>query len=106
MYGILKALCNSRTSVHLGKLRMVRIALFCRRYNFNRWVSATNSQAREAQVIMDLISALWRVRLMLALYHSLLNRKYVLRNALEALASIVFMCSLHVISYRILHRDI
>jgi hypothetical protein len=34
---------------------------------------------------------------MLMLNHSLLNREYVLINALKALASIIFMCSLHVI---------
>jgi hypothetical protein len=34
---------------------------------------------------------------MLALNRSLLNMEYVLINALKALASIVFMCSLHVI---------
>jgi hypothetical protein len=45
---------------------------------------------------MDLMSAL-KVSLMLALKCSLLNREYVLINALKALVSIVFMCSLHVI---------
>jgi hypothetical protein len=34
---------------------------------------------------------------MLALNRSLLNREYVLINALKALASIVLMCNLHVI---------
>jgi hypothetical protein len=34
---------------------------------------------------------------MLALNHSLFNRKYVLTNVLEALASTVSMCTLHVI---------
>jgi hypothetical protein len=34
---------------------------------------------------------------MLALNGTLLNREYVLINALKALASIVFMCSLYVI---------
>jgi hypothetical protein len=34
---------------------------------------------------------------MLGLHRSLLNRESVLVNALKALASIVFMCSLHVI---------
>jgi hypothetical protein len=38
-------LCNSRTGVRHGKLPMVRRILFCRRCNFNRWVSAANSQA-------------------------------------------------------------
>jgi hypothetical protein len=44
-YGIWKATCLSRTDVHLGRLPMVRRTLFCRRCNFNRWVSAANSQA-------------------------------------------------------------
>jgi hypothetical protein len=34
---------------------------------------------------------------MLALKCSVLNREYVLINALKSLVSIVFMCSLHVI---------
>jgi hypothetical protein len=34
---------------------------------------------------------------MLALKCSLLNREYVLINAVKALVSVVFMCSLHVI---------
>jgi hypothetical protein len=33
-YGRLKAVCNSRTRVHLGIVPMVWITLFCRRYNF------------------------------------------------------------------------
>jgi hypothetical protein len=43
------------------------------------------------------MSAFWRVSLILALIRSLLNREYVLINALKALASIIFMCNLHVI---------
>jgi hypothetical protein len=34
---------------------------------------------------------------MLALKHSLLNTELILINVLKALASIIFMCSLHVI---------
>jgi hypothetical protein len=34
---------------------------------------------------------------MLVLNHSLLNKEYVPINALKALASIIFICSLHVI---------
>jgi hypothetical protein len=37
--------------------------LFCRRCNFNRWVSAANSLVGEAEV-MDLMSALRKVSLM------------------------------------------
>jgi hypothetical protein len=43
-YGRLKAVCKSRTGVHLGKFPVVRWNLFCRRCNFKRQVSA-NSQA-------------------------------------------------------------
>jgi hypothetical protein len=97
MHGILKALCNSRTGVCLGKLPMVWRTLFCRLCKFNRWVSAANFHVGEAQAVMDLMCALWRVSLMLALNGLLLNREYVLINALKALVSIVFMSSLHVI---------
>jgi hypothetical protein len=51
--------------------------LFCKRSNFKRWVSATNSQARQAQVITELINALRRVCLTLVPNRSLLNRKYL-----------------------------
>jgi hypothetical protein len=43
-----------------------------------------------------LMSALWRVSLMLVLNCSLLNREYILINVLKALASISSMCNLHV----------
>jgi hypothetical protein len=43
------------------------------------------------------MSALWRISLMLVLNRLLLNRVYVVINALNALASIIFMCDLHVI---------
>jgi hypothetical protein len=46
---------------------------------------------------MDLIRALWRVNLMLALNLSLLNREYILMDVLKALASTICMCNLHVI---------
>jgi hypothetical protein len=39
--------------------------------------------------ITDLISALWKVNLMLALNRSLLKREYILMNVLKALASII-----------------
>jgi hypothetical protein len=42
-YGILKATFNSRTSVSLGKLPVVRRTLLCRRCNFERRVSAAVS---------------------------------------------------------------
>jgi hypothetical protein len=60
-------------------------------------LSAANSQAGQAEVIIDLISALWRVSLMLELKRSLLNREQILTNILNALVSIISMCSFHVI---------
>jgi len=36
----LNATCNSRVVVRLDKLPMVRRILFCRRCNFNKWLSA------------------------------------------------------------------
>jgi hypothetical protein len=48
MNGRLKAVCKSRTGLHLGKLPMLRRTLFVRRCNFKRWVSAANSQAGQA----------------------------------------------------------
>jgi hypothetical protein len=60
-------------------------------------VSAANSQAGQAYVITDLISALWRVNLTLVLNRSRLNREYVIINVLKALASSISMCSVHVI---------
>jgi hypothetical protein len=50
----------------------------------------------QALMIMGLMSALWRVHLMLALNRSILNRGYTLINALKRLASIIPMCSLRV----------
>jgi hypothetical protein len=44
-----------------------------------------------------LMRALWRVNLILVLNCSLLSRRYILMNVLKSLASIVSMCSLHVI---------
>jgi hypothetical protein len=43
------------------------------------------------------MSALWKVSLILVLNSLLLNRGYVVINALKALASIISMCGLHVI---------
>jgi hypothetical protein len=48
---------------------------------------------------MDLMNALWRASLTLALNRLLLNREYIVINALKALASIAFMCDLRVIFY-------
>jgi hypothetical protein len=66
---------------------------FC---NFSRWLSVGNSQVGQAYVIILLMSALWRVILMLVLNRSLLNREYILVNVLKALASIIYMCNFHV----------
>jgi hypothetical protein len=43
-YGWLKAICKSRTGVHLGKFPVVW-RIFCKHFNFKRQVSATNFQA-------------------------------------------------------------
>jgi hypothetical protein len=56
------------------KFPMVRRTLFCRRCNFKRQVSATNSQVGQVYIITDLISALCKVSSMLALKCSLFNR--------------------------------
>jgi hypothetical protein len=58
---------KSRTGVHPGNFPLVQRTLFCKRCNFNGWVSAANSQAGQEYVITDLISVLWRVSLMLAI---------------------------------------
>jgi hypothetical protein len=89
-------MCKSRTNVHLGKFTVVRRTLFCMRCNFSRWLSAASSQAGHAYVMMLLMSALWRVSLMLVLNRSLLNREYILINVLKALASIISICNLGV----------
>jgi hypothetical protein len=44
-YGKLKAVCKSRTGVHLGKFPMVRRTSFCRLWNCKRWVPWPDSQA-------------------------------------------------------------
>jgi hypothetical protein len=67
----------------LGNLPVVRRTLFCTRCNFNRCVSATNSQA---EVVADLIRALYMVNLILVLNCLLLNRGYILMNVQKALA--------------------
>jgi hypothetical protein len=61
--------------VQLGKFLVVQENLFCRSCNFKRHVPAANSQAGQASVITDLISALWRVDLMWALKRLFLNRE-------------------------------
>jgi hypothetical protein len=44
---------------------------------------------------------------MLLLNRSLLNREYILINVLKALASIIFICNIHVtFFFQTLHRDI
>jgi hypothetical protein len=49
-----------------------------------------------ASIITDLIRALWKVKLMLALNHLLLNREYILIKVLKTLVLIVCMSNLHV----------
>jgi hypothetical protein len=67
-------MCKTQTGMRLGKFPMVRRTLFCRCCNFSRWLSATNSQVGQVQVITVLTTALWRVNLMLLLNCSFLNR--------------------------------
>jgi hypothetical protein len=64
---------------------MVQKTLFYRRCNFSRLLSAANCQAGQAQIFILLMSALWRVNLMLVLNRSLLNREYIPINVLKAL---------------------
>jgi hypothetical protein len=89
-------LCKSRIGVHL-EMFSVWETLFFRRYKFKKWVSATNFQEGQVYIITNLISALWRDSLMLVPKRSLSNTEYVIINILNALASIMFMYSLHVI---------
>jgi IS4 transposase len=70
-YGIWKDISWIR--VFLGNSPMVWRALYCRCWGFIRCVSATNSQAGQAYVIMDLIRTSWRVNLLLVLNWSLFN---------------------------------
>jgi hypothetical protein len=63
------------------------------RCNFSRWLSTANSQVGYAKVIILLMSALWRLNLMLVLNRSLFNREYILINVLKALASII-LCAI------------
>jgi hypothetical protein len=84
--------------VFLDKLSVMLIALFCRRCNFNRGVSAADSQVRQTGAIAGLMRALWKVNLVLVLNRSILNGRYILMNILKAFASIVSLCGLPVIS--------
>jgi hypothetical protein len=65
-----------------------------------------DSQAGQAKIRVLLMSALWRVSLMLVFNRSRLNREYILINVLKALASIISMCNFHVIFLSKLHQDI
>jgi hypothetical protein len=47
-------------------------------------------------VMVLLMSAVWRVNLILVFKRSLLNREYILINVQKALASIISICHLHV----------
>jgi hypothetical protein len=69
--------------VRLEKLPVVGRNLFRGICNFKREVSAENPQDGQAQVIIDLMGALWRISLMLALYRLLLNGEQALRNVLK-----------------------
>lgn len=56
-----------------------------------------NSKAERAEVITDLIIALWRVILMSGLNLSLSNKEYTIVNVLKALPSMISACNLHII---------
>jgi hypothetical protein len=89
-------MCKSRTGERLGKFPIVQRTLFCRCCCFSRWSSDSNSQAGQAEVIILLLSSLWRVNLMLPLNRSRLNRECTLIHILKALTLIISMCNLHV----------
>jgi hypothetical protein len=59
--------------VHLAKFTVVQRTLFYRLCSSKRSVFAANPQAEQAYAITEVISALWRVSLMLALKRSFLN---------------------------------
>jgi hypothetical protein len=51
-----RAMCKSRTGVHLGKFPVERRNSFCRSCNFSGWLSVANSQAGQAEVTKPLMS--------------------------------------------------
>jgi hypothetical protein len=65
-YGSLKAVCKSRTDVHLVKFPMVRRKLFYRHCNFKKWLSAADSQAGYATFLKIKVKV--KVTLRLAVY--------------------------------------
>lgn len=62
-----------------------------------RKVSAANSQAGHAYVIIELMSTLWRVSLMFSASSHTFGKGVVTNNVLKALAVFVCMCVLDVI---------
>jgi hypothetical protein len=99
-------MCKSRTAVRLGKFRLVRRTWFCRCSNFSRYLSAANPQAGQACVMIFLMSALWKGRLMLVLNRPHLNRGYIIINVwMPWLRSILCAISMY-LSYQRLYRDI
>jgi hypothetical protein len=71
-YGIFKAACKSQITVPFGKLPVIQRILFCLCYSILG--SVTDTQVRQAQVIVDL-SALWRVNLVSMLTHSVFSSR-------------------------------
>jgi hypothetical protein len=71
LIGILEAIFIGELSVIFGNLPLVQKILFCRNFSFIRWVSAVNSQMGQAEVISDLMAALWEVKLVSVLNRSL-----------------------------------
>jgi hypothetical protein len=80
----------------LGHLPLAQRTLFCRRCCFSRWVSAANPQTGLQKVFTGLMTASWRVNLMLLFSRSLLTTEYSLPKVLKVLVSTISMRNLHI----------
>jgi hypothetical protein len=70
----------------------------CHWYGEPCFAGVTSSHSVQAYVIIVLMSALWKVNLMLGLNGLFFcNRYYTLINVLKALTSIISICNLHLI---------
>jgi hypothetical protein len=84
--------------VRHAKLPMVRTNLCCGRCNLKRRVRLQETARRDGrQDITDLTTALWSAGIMLEFNRPLSNSKYLLKNVLKALGSIITICNLHAI---------
>jgi hypothetical protein len=77
----------------VGEFSVVRRTLFCRRCK----MSAVISQVGQAQVIIDVINAVWMRSLILTLNRLVLNRGRFYNELSEGLGLVICMFSLHVI---------